>query len=67
MLIRPQKRRELKWWAYILTLIVLIFLVPFLMSARDDLSVVTGVALMTIYGVITWKFWVRDLIKKVAK
>lgn len=62
------KRRErLLWWLYVVIGALLCFVVPYLMSARDDFMVITGLALIVGYGVYSWEFWVSPLLKLIKE
>lgn len=64
---KKKSTRELLWWLYIVFAVMLVFVVPSLMSAGDTIAVIAGVLLMVLFGVVSWKFWVRPLITTLGK
>lgn len=54
------KWQKLHWWLYVLFgVTILFFLVPALVSAKDTLAVLIGVALLIAFGYWSWELWVR--------
>lgn len=64
---KKSSTRELFWWLYAVFVVMLLFVVPSLMSAGDTIAVIAGVLLMVLFGVVSWKFWVRPLINLLGK
>jgi hypothetical protein len=60
--------KALKWWAYIISgIVLLLFLAPALISAADTVAVLAGVGMLVLYGVWSWKFLIRGLIKQLKE
>jgi hypothetical protein len=64
----PRKFLKLKWYLYtIFTFLLWGFIDPALISAKDDLSVIGGVALAVVWVEISYYFWVKPLINKLKE
>lgn len=61
------QKRELQWWLYLVIGAMISIVVPLLVSARDTISNLIGVIVLVVYGVVSWKFWVRPLIMKMKE
>lgn len=61
------KKRELHWWLYLVFGAMISIVVPLMVSARDTISNIIGIIILVIYGVVSWKFWVRPLITKMQE
>lgn len=58
----------MKWWVYIVYGIALLFFIaPALISAPDTLLVLGGVLLLVLYGVWSWKLWIKKLVKLIEE
>lgn len=65
-MINAANKKKMKWWAYIICGIVLIlFLVPAMISAKDDFAVIGGIVLLIIFGVVSWHFWISKCIQSI--
>lgn len=60
---KEKKSKDLQWWAYLVGLVLLMFVVPTLMSAQDTVLVIIGIILMIAFAVVSWKFWIRPSIQ----
>jgi len=60
------KKQQFKWWVYIVGgLILILFVVPALLSARDTIAVISGLILLVVLGVISWRLWVKGAIQSI--
>lgn len=56
------------WWLYIISgALIFFFLAPMLISAPSTLAVLLGVLILALYGVWSWKLWLRDLFDKLLE
>jgi len=58
---------EIRWWLYLIWIASSMLAIPALVSAPDTLLVLIGVVWIVALVVISWKFWVRNLLKEFTK
>lgn len=60
------KKQQFKWWVYIVGgLVLILFIVPTLLSARDTIAVISGIVLLVIFGVISWHLWIKSAFQSI--
>ena len=57
-----------KWWLYVIVSIVLLFfLAPAMISAQDTIIVLLGVVSLVLLGVWSWRLWIKGSIVKLKE